>query len=323
MKTRTKVWLMVAASLVLLGCVLFAGVMASLKWDLTALGTVKYETNTHEISEGFDSICINTDTAQVLLAVSDDGKCRVVCHEEEKATHSVSVENGTLTVKPVDERSLHDFFGHIGINTDFPRITVYLPGTDYITLTIHGSTCDVEIPRDLSFREVDISLTTGNVDYSASASGMIQIHTTTGYIRTEHITAGALDLSVSTGKVTVSDVTCGGDVTLSVTTGKTDLADLTCRNLISGGSTGDISLQNVIASEAFSIARSTGDVVFEGSDAAGIYVKTDTGDVSGSLLTPKVFLAQTDTGDIDVPNTATGGKCQIITDTGDIHIHIP
>ena len=323
MKTRTKVWLIIAASLVLLGCILFAGVMATLKWDLTALATVKYETNTYEISEGFDSISIHTDTAQILLAVSHDGKCRVVCHEEEKARHTVTVENGTLTAKLTDERSVHDFFGHIGINTDFPRITVYLPRTDYRTLTIRGSTCDVEIPSTFTFRDADISLSTGSVDFSASASGMLRIQTTTGYIRTEHITAGALDLSVSTGNVTVSDVACQGDVTVAVTTGKTALTDLSCKNLISGGSTGDITLRNVIASEAFSITRSTGDVVFDGCDAAEIYVKTDTGDVSGSLLTAKVFLTQTDTGDVDVPKTATGGKCQIITDTGDIHIHIP
>lgn len=323
MRTRTKVWLIIAASLVLIGCILFAGVMTTLKWDFTALATVEYETNTYEISEAFDSISINTDTAEVVLAFSDDGKCRVVCHEEANAKHAVTVEDGTLTAKLVDERSVHDFLGHIGINAGFPRITVYLPRTDYLALVIHGSTCDVEIPRAFTFRDVDISLSTGSVDFSASASGMLRIQTTTGYIRTEYITAGALDLSVSTGKVTVSGVTCEGDVTVSVTTGKTVLTDLACKNLISGGDTGDISLQNVIAAETFSIVRSTGDVVFDGCDAAEIYVKTDTGDVSGSLLTDKVFLAQTDTGDVDVPNTATGGKCQIITDTGDIHIHIP
>ena len=59
---------------------------------------------------------------------------------------------------------------------------------------------------------------------------------------------------------------------------------------------------------------------FDSSDAAEIYVRTSTGDVAGSLLTDKVFMTQTDTGNVGVPQTITGGKCEIHTDTGDIQI---
>ena len=59
---------------------------------------------------------------------------------------------------------------------------------------------------------------------------------------------------------------------------------------------------------------------FDGCDADRIFVKTDTGYVKGSLLSDKVFIAQSDTGDVDVPKTITGGKCEIETDTGDIKI---
>ena len=99
MRTRTKVWLIIAASLVLLGCLLFAGVMTTLGWDFLKLSTAKYETNTYEISETFDSISMNTDTADIAFVLSNDGNCRVECHEEEKAKHSVTVEEGTLTIK--------------------------------------------------------------------------------------------------------------------------------------------------------------------------------------------------------------------------------
>ena len=105
-----------------------------------------------------------------------------------------------------------------------------------------------------------------------------------------------------------------------MSTGKTALDNVTCKNLTSGGSTGDILLQKVIAADKISIQRSTGDVKLEGSDAAEIYVKTDTGDVTGSLLTDKVFVTDTDTGRVDVPKTTPGGRCEITTDTGDIRI---
>ena len=67
-----------------------------------------------------------------------------------------------------------------------------------------------------------------------------------------------------------------------------------------------------------SAERSTGNVNFENSDAAGICVKTSTGDVTGTLLTEKVFTAETSAGSISVPDTKTGGKCEITTSTGNI-----
>lgn len=322
MRTRTKVWLIIAASLVLIGCILFAGVMTTLKWDFMELATVKYETNTYEISETFDGISMNTDTADVAFMLSNDGNCRVECHEEANAKHSVTVEDGTLTVELIDERSVYDFIGYIGLNFGAPKITVYLPKTEYTNLRINGDTSDIEIPNDFMFKDVDISLSTGDVDFCASASEKIKIKTSTGDICAENICVGSLDLTVSTGKVAASGVTCKGDIAVRVSTGKSYLTNITCKNLISNGNTGDISLENVIAAEKFSIERSTGDIEFACSDAAEIFVKTDTGDVRGRLLTDKVFITQTDTGSIDVPKTATGGKCEISTDTGDIKIGI-
>ena len=320
MRMRTKVWLIIAASLVLIGCILFAGVMTTLKWDFMKLATVKYETNTYEISEAFDGISMNTDTADIAFVLSDDGNCRVECHEEANAKHSVTVEGGILTVELIDERSVCDFIEYIGLNFGSPRITVYLPKTEYTNLRINGDTGDIEIPNDFMFKDVDISLSTGDVEFCASASEKIEIGTSTGDICAENISAGSLDLTVSTGKVTVSDVSCEGDVTVGVSTGKSYLTDIVCKSVISSGNTGDIYLNHVIATEKFSIERSTGDVVFESSDAAEMFVKTDTGDVTGSLLTEKVFITESATGDVNVPKTITGGKCEITTGTGNIII---
>ena len=300
MRKTTKVWLLIAAVLVLAGGMLFACVMSELNWDFTRLSTVKYETKTYEISEVFDSITMDTSTADVVFALSDDGKCKIVCHEEEKAKHSVTVEDGVLTVEVVDHRT---FLDHIGINFGSPRITVYLPKTEYETLLIHGATGDVKLSEGFTFRDISVSLSTGD-------------------ICVEGVSAGELVLSVTTGQVDVSGVSCQGDICVEVSTGKVHLADILCKNVITGTDTGDISLVDVIAAEKLSISTATGDVRFDSSDAAEVFVRTDTGDVTGTLLTDKVFLAETDTGSVDVPKTATGGRCQIVTDTGDIKITV-
>jgi len=319
MRTRTKVWLIIATSLVLIGSIIFGGVMSVLKWDFTKLSTVKYEKNDYEMREDYQHISIITNTADIVFAPSENSTTLVSCYEQKGNMHSVSVKDGTLEIKIVDTRKWYEY---IGINFGTPKITVYLPQGEYGKLSIKSSTGDVHIPEVFKFISIDISESTGNVTNYASALEGVKIKTSTGNICVEDVSAGSLDLTVSTGKVTVSGVTCEGDIAVGVSTGKTYLSNIQCKNFTSSGSTGDISLNNVIATEKLSIKRSTGDVKFDGSDAAEIFIKTDTGDVTGSLLTDKVFITQTDTGNIDVPKTVNGGRCEISTDTGDIKISV-
>ena len=319
MQKRRVLWLVIAAALILVGCIMFGGVMTMLRWDFTNLSTVKYETNEHEINETYRNISVITDTADLVFLPAEDGKTKVVCHEEEHATHCVTVEEGSLVIEVSDTRKWYE---HVGIHFDTPKITVYLPKGEYGGLSVKISTGDVTIPEDFTFESMDVSGNTGHVTSYASASGKVKIKTSTGSIRVENISANALELSVSTGDIAAFKVTCQGDVTVHVSTGKTKLADISCKNLISSGSTGDISLKNVIAAEAFSIDRTTGDVKLDGCDAAQIAVKTNTGDVTGTLLSEKNFIAKTNTGRVDVPKTLTGGKCDITTNTGDIKISI-
>ncbi len=280
MSKRAKRWLIIASSLVLIGCILFGGVMIMLKWDFTKLSTTKYETNTYEINEEFSDVLIVTDTADMAFVPSETAKSSVVCYEQENAKHTVTVKDGTLVIELVNTKKWYDY---IGINFGTPKITVSVPQGEYGALSVRSSTGDIHV---------------------------------------ENVSADALDLSVSTGKVTVSNVNCEGDMKIRVSTGKTALTDITCKNVITSGNTGDISLKNVIAAEKFSIERSTGDVKLDGCDAAEIVVKTDTGNVIGTLLTDKVFIAETDTGRVDVPKTVIGGRCEITTDTGNIRIKI-
>lgn len=285
----------------------------------STLSTVKYETNIREMTETFENISISSETADIRFVLSGDDTCKVECYEDEKAKHSVSVENNTLVIRLVDQKSWYD---HIGFNLGSQKITVYLPKAEYKELSIKESTGYVELPKDFTFARADISAATGNINFFSAAKDVIKLKTNTGNIRVEDTSANSLDLSVTTGKVTVKNVKCLGDVTLSVSTGETNLSGISCENFRSNGTTGYISLNNVIAKNKLSVERSTGDVKFVGCDAAEIFVRTNTGDVTGSLLSDKVFITDTDTGHVDVLKTTTGGRCEIISNTGDIRIDI-
>ena len=277
---KTKTWLIIAASLVLVGCILFGGVMQMLKWDFEKLSTGKYETSNHEIQEEYKNISIVTDTADVVFMPSESQTTSVVCHEQKNMKHTVTVKDDTLAIEIDDTRKWYEY---IGIYFGSPKITVYIPQGEFGTLSVKASTGDICV---------------------------------------ENVLADAIDLRVSTGRITITNVTCQEDANIRVSTGKTILTDLQCKNLTSTGDTGNMILNQVIAEEKFSIERSTGDIKLEGCDAAEIFMETDTGDVVGSLRTDKVFVAHADTGKVEVPKTATGGRCEITTDTGDIKITI-
>ncbi len=309
----------IVTAIVVVGLVIFVGVMHQNQWDFTKLGTESFETNTYTVKDSFQNISVNTDTADITFVLSQDKTCTVECYEDPKSKHSVTVQADTLTIHLVEEKAWYDY---IGIHFASPKIKISLPKTDYGALEVRESTGDVQIPKEFNFQDVDIRLSTGHVTFHADADRQVKIRTSTGSIHVENASVGALDLTASTGGITVSNTICAGDAHMEVSTGKTKLDTFSCKNLSSEGDTGDISLSNVAVAEEIEIERSTGDVRFDGVDAAEISVETDTGDVTGTLLTEKVFLIETDTGRVDVPKSITGGRCEISTDTGDIRLDV-
>jgi len=320
MKRTTKRWLLAAASLVLIGILVFGGAMTANRWDFAALSTVKFKTETCTVSESFHSISIRSDTEDILFVPAGDGKSRVEFYEDEKTAHTAAVRDGTLVIDTAETGKWYDRFP--ALSWESPGITVYLPGSAYVSLLVEEDTGSIVIPEDFTFDSIDIAAGTGNVECRASASGPVRIELTTGGIRVENISAGALELITSTGDVNVHTVECAGRAETAVSTGKTVWTDVVCGSFSSTGSTGDVALENVLAADKITVERGTGDVRLTACDAAGLFVRTDTGDVTGTLLSEKVFIAQSDTGRVDVPKTVSGGQCEIVTDTGDIILTI-
>ena len=298
MKKRT-IWIIIALCCVIIGTIIFVSGMSKIDWDFKKLGSYNFETNAYEIVDEFNKIEINAKTANINFQLAEDGECKVVCYENKKEKHLTSVDNGVLKINYTNEKRWYDYL-HILSNS--PKITVYLPDLDNITLTIKVSTGDVKLPSDFTFESISISGSTCHVKCFASSINQTKIHVSTGDIIIENATAKNYDLHVSTGYAKITNVNC--------------------ENIVSTGSTGDIKLNNVIASEKISIERSTGKVEFYRCDANELKIITSTGDVEGTLLSDKVFIVKSSTGDIDVPSSITGGMCEITTSTGDIEVRV-
>lgn len=325
---------LIVAGAVLGGCGLWGMDGA---WDQLT-GENSMVTTEEAVTGDFDNIEIDVFWLDVELLPSADGTCSYKASTYETMPCTVIVENGTLKVHQADNRK---WYNHIGIYWNEQTLTLYLPRDAYDQLTYEGRTSDLTVPENFRFGSVNAKNSTGDVTFSAQVTGNLAITCSTGDINLNGVAAQAITASVSTGDVIMEKISCDSlsvrtstgqchlrDVTvqnhLSATsgTGKKVFTNVTCGSLDMESTTGDNALTNVVVSGDAKMESSTGDWVLSRFDAANIQIQASTGDVEGTLRSDKVFSVTTDTGDVEVPKTNSGGRCEITTDTGDIDIEI-
>lgn len=325
---------LIVVGAVLAGCSLFAMDDA---WDLLS-GSGKLVTTQETITGEFTNIDIDVLWADLELLPSPDGTCYYKATTYESTFCTVTVENGTLRIGQDDSRKWHQ---HIGIYWEKTSLQVYLPEDVYGQLAIQSDTSDVTIPANFTFENVTITTDTGDLTITCQVTQQLSMTSTTGDMTARGIAPLSVTAAATTGDVYMQDITCNdlsvststgccrilkADVAKSLsassTTGDKYLADVQCGTLKLEATTGDSELRNVVVTGDAKLESDTGDWELEGFDAANISIETSTGDVEGTLLSDKIFFVDTDTGDVDVPRTTTGGKCEISTDTGDIEIEI-
>ena len=319
MSTKTKIWLIVAVSLLLIGASLFGGALGMSNYDISKMQSKKYETNKYEFEDAFESISITTNTADIEVLASDDGSCKVVCYEDIKAKHSVKIKDGVLEITVNDQRKWYDHIGFFVFSSQ--KVTVYIPKGEYDNLTIKSTTNDVTVSENLSFDKADVTCTTGDVKFGASTKTALNIKTGTGDIEIQKSSHGDFNLTVTTGNIKVSHVRCN-NATVNVSSGDTRIDGMVCTSFESDGSTGNIVMSDLVSAGNMKVSRGTGDIKLDKCDAANLTLSTVTGNIKGTLLSPKIFIHHSGTGSVNLPQTTTGGTCKITTSTGNINIKI-
>ena len=157
--------------------------------------TDSYRTVNHTVTERFTSIRVESgsDSDLLLLPAEDDQKYQVVSHERENMPYRVRVENGTLIITPRDERKWYDYISLFPSSN--PKITVYLSENIYDSLYVDSDTGDVETHGTLTFGDVDIRVSTGDVILKSQVSGTLNVKTSTGNIKAWGINPTSVNLT--------------------------------------------------------------------------------------------------------------------------------
>lgn len=179
----------------------------------------------------------------------------------------------------ITRRDNRKWYENIGVYWGDMDIEIYLPESEYDALYVKTLSGDIAIPEAFHFGDTEVQSTSGNVDFTASVSGNLSVKTVSGEVYVSR---------TDSKKVSVQSTS------------------------------GDIDFKDVVSQEEIHIESVSGDVELYQCDAESLWIKTSSGNVSGSLLTEKIFFADTSSGDVDVPRSSSGGKCEIITTSGDI-----
>ena len=200
MKKNVKISILIASILSVVGFLVCAAGLFLMDFDFSKLNTQPIVTNTHEVTEDFAHISIQTNTADVVFAVSEDDNCHVVCNETEKLTHSVRVEGDTLVIQREDHRKWYD---HIGISIGEYSVTVYLPRFEYANISIETDTGDVSVGNVNVTENVSIETDTGDVLLRAIEVGnKLTVVTDTGDVTLDRTDAASMAITTDTGDVT-------------------------------------------------------------------------------------------------------------------------
>jgi len=252
----------------------------------------------YNIQGSYNDIRIVGKNVDIDIYLSETNENKVVYVENKKVVFDTKVENGILTISETDTRKFYDKLFDISSL----KIELYLTQELVNSLVVDASTGDINIDYKFTFTDVEINNSTGNILFKSNVSNNLTITNTTGNIKIENSNvSNRMYLKTKTGNININNVNCN----------KLDI----------GISTGSTKLINTIVTEDFNMTGSTGDVIFDGFDAKNIYVTISTGNVKGTILSSKIFIAKSNTGNVDVPETFEGGKCKITTSTGDIEIN--
>ena len=312
--------------LIVLGGVCLVGGAAILAFGMSK-GKINdnLATNEHKITDSFDDIEIDVETADVDIKKAEDGQAKVVCVEKEKVYHTAEVSNNKLVIKVKDERRWYQKY-LFNWNFKSMSVTVYLPEETYSDLAIESNTGHIVVDKEFTFANINLSDDTGTVKLNNKATGDVEIKVHTGSVNLNNFDAASLKVKTSTGDVNYKSGEVAGNIELQSSTGDHELEGVKAKSLNVKSSTGHVHLTDVVIDNNMDIKTSTGDVRFERSDAKEIKVETSTGSIKGTLLTSKLFSGQSDTGSVKFPKMdewdQEGGKFEAKSDTGSIDIKI-
>ncbi len=319
MKKSGKIAMIAASGMVFAGIVISLCAMCAMGFDFSKMETATFRTETHPVEQSFSRICVEGAGSDVRLYLSDDDSCRVQCHEREGLESIIEIKDDTLYIRQQDNRTWKQY---IGIFVEHDEIGIYLPESSYQSITASLHSGDLMVSEEFRFQEADIQSTSGRIELHASVEGDLFLRSDSGNITLAGSGLHGLTARSNSGKITMEHVTARADIRLETSSGNLRISDVQGQNLSAEVNSGSMDFQNVLAETDMQLKSTSGSIRLQRSEGYTMHIQTGSGNVSGTLCTEKQFVTNTGSSSCSVPDSGSGGICEITTGSGDIHLEL-
>lgn len=321
MSKTKKILLIIAIICIVIGGIITILALAAVKFNIFKFNTVNFENKTCIINDDFENINVYEVSFDITFIKSDNNECKIIYPEGDQIKQTISVENNTLKVAYKDERKWYERIGFYWLDDD--GIKIYLPKNEYEKLYISSVSGDICVPDNFTFSETDLESTSGEIEFYSITKNRLNAETVSGDLNIKNVN-GSLTAKSTSGEIYISNISTK-TINIKTTSGDISLIDAkNTENIEINSTSGDISINDTVNTKDTLIQSTSGEVSLMNFDSEYLKIETVSGDVEGSLLSEKVFITDTTSGDVDVPigNSLAFGECVVSTTSGDISFKI-
>lgn len=323
MRKGTKIVLFIGLGILAAGLITVIAIFAANQFSLRRIVTNATEEGRQiekeakridmDITDPVTDVSILCVADDVTIKESEDGTCHLTYTEDAYTKYDVSVEQGRLIIVQNSEDvewswNLSEILPNL-LNKGFSELAsamdgeshdliLTLPSAVYGTVDVANISGDIDISGKLSTgSEATGGLTVADLTIAATSGdlridGLQGVHgisaaMTTGDVALRNMQlTGNVEASTVSGDITLDTIETPGKATLETTSGRVELTE----TVIGAGD----------------IDGTSGSVVFINSDADAMKIRLVSGDIRGTIRSPKEFHVESTSGDVSVPEIGSG-----------------
>lgn len=205
MKKITKISLLLSLCLIIIGIAISFIGFALNNFRLDPPDKLKFKKVSTEITDNFNKIDIKDIDNSVKLLPAEDENCCVICYDNEKISHDITVKNDTLFIALNDNR---EWYEKIIFNITNNKLIVYIPKKYYEQINISTINGNINSDESLNFNNISAETINGKINLDSQLNGKITLKTINGNIKAPYInSAEIITLKSINGNINISGET--------------------------------------------------------------------------------------------------------------------
>lgn len=242
--------ILIAGGCSLIGLLLIAVAFIGIRGDITNLSTrnVESEKKEYTCSSDIQNIVAEITSDNIEVRTGDvDHVTLTYYNRTDYSEYEITESGDTLRIKYKDLNGPIHFVVNIGYVPDEP-VTIIVPESFDGKLDLESTSGRI-LTESMSVSSLDLSNTSGGISVQDTASeGKINLTTTSGSIHIENTESTGITASNTSGGISIDDSSVRGDITLNCNSGSVNLGIVTAEGDIKVSTTsGTRTLTDVIA----------------------------------------------------------------------------